>query len=128
VEFYPVDLGLADVDLVIQPSEAVSIIGFPFGFAATGRLAIWKTGHVASDIDVNYDGKPAFLIDATTRSGMSGSPVVALRVGMWRTSQGVTMSAGQELVRFLGTYSGRIHVESEIGTVWKAETLQQILA
>jgi len=102
VNFYNVDLTLADFDLMLYPSEAVSIIGFPEGLTLGGKFPIWKTGHIASDID--WDGKPAFLIDATTKSGMSGSPVIAKRVSIYQTSQGNTIG---NAVRFLGVYSGR---------------------
>ncbi len=101
------------------------VIGFPLGLAAAGKLPIWKTGHVASDIDINYDGKPIFLIDATTKPGMSGSPVVALVKGLRRTSTGWNLGGG-EFIRFLGIYSGRIG-DSEIGRVWKPEVLDEIL-
>lgn len=53
----------------------VSIIGFPLGLSSTG-WPIWKTGHIASDPLVDVDGRRGFLIDATTREGMSGSPVI----------------------------------------------------
>lgn len=126
VRVYPLDLRLAETDLVISPSEAVSIIGFPLGFAAAGKIPIWKTGHVASDIDIDYDGKPVFLIDATTRPGMSGSPVVVLKIGLRRTSSGWELGGG-EFVRFLGVYSGRVEPSSELGMVWKATVLDEIL-
>ena len=76
IAFYPMDLQLANTDMVAQPAMPVSVIGFPLGFTSAGAFPIWKTGHIASDPDLNYQNKPAFLIDATTRSGMSGSPVV----------------------------------------------------
>jgi len=126
VNVYPLDLSLAKTDLIISPSEPVSIIGFPFGMAASGKFPIWKTGHVASDIVLDYDGKPLFLIDATTKPGMSGSPVVAKRIGLHRTSTGWVMKFG-EIIRFLGIYSGSIYEPSDVGMVWKPEVLNDIL-
>ena len=64
----PLDLSLADEDLELYPSMPVSIIGFPAGLRANAFIAIWKTGHIASDPDILYNGLPAFLIDATTRN------------------------------------------------------------
>lgn len=122
---YCLDLTLADTDLVIQPSEPVSIIGFPLGQASAGKFPIWKTGHVASDIDLDYGDSPCFLIDATTRPGMSGAPVIARRIGSYRSSQGLNI--GGEAVRFLGVYSGRTHLESDVGIVWKPHVLVEIL-
>ncbi len=124
---YEMDLGLADFDLMIYPSESVSIIGFPEGLTSGGRLPIWKTGHIASDIDIDWDGKPAFLIDATTRSGMSGSPVIAKRVSIYQTSKGNVVG---NAVKFLGVYSGREISTSgiEVGFVWKPKAISDILS
>lgn len=125
VEIYSLDLSLADTDLIISPSEPVSIVGYPFGLASSGKFPIWKTGHVASDIDLDYDGQPVFIIDATTKPGMSGSPVFARRIGMHRTSS--SMNMGGEATRFLGVYSGRIHDQADIGMVWRAEVVRTMI-
>ncbi len=88
VTIYNMDMALANFDLMLYPSSEVSIIGFPQGLTSAGMLPIWKTGHIASDIDIDWNRKPAFLIDATTKSGMSGSPVIAKRVSIYQTSHG----------------------------------------
>jgi len=126
LKIYDIDLALADFDLMLYPSEAVSIIGYPKGITSGGKLPIWKTGHIASDIDVDWDGKPAFLIDATTKGGMSGSPVIAKRVSIYQTSQGNQIG---NAVRFLGVYSGREISPSgiEVGFVWKPKVISEIL-
>ena len=123
--FYPIDLALAKEDVLVAPGEPVSIIGFPFGMSSGGKFPIWKTGHVASDLDLDYDGKPVFLVDATAKPGMSGSPVVARRVGQIRRSRGVDL--GGDASRFLGVYSGRIHDLADVGMVWKPSVLGDIL-
>jgi len=125
VKVYSLDTSLAHTDLIVSPSDPVSIVGFPYGIAAAGKFPIWKTGHIASDVDLNYEDKPVFLIDATTTPGMSGSPVIARRLGMHRSSTGVRM--GGDIIRFLGIYSGRIHLEADIGMVWKPSILGEIL-
>lgn len=126
IEIYDIDLKLSEFDLMIYPSEAVSIIGFPEGLTSAGKLPIWKTGHIASDIDIDWDGKPAFLIDATTKSGMSGSPVIAKRISIYQTSRGNQIG---NAVRFLGIYSGRNIGETgiEVGVVWKPRVISEIL-
>lgn len=126
VTLYPIDLTLADFDLNVYPSQDVSIIGFPQGLTSGGKFPIWKTGHVASDIDLDWDNKPAFLIDATTKSGMSGSPVIAKRVSIYQTSNGNTIG---NAVKFLGVYSGREISDQgiEVGFVWKPRTITEIL-
>jgi hypothetical protein len=127
VNIYDVDLKLADFDLKLYPSEAVSIIGFPKGLTSAGKFPIWKTGHIASDIDIDWDGKPAFLIDATTKGGMSGSPVIARRVSIYQTSTGNRVG---NAVKFLGIYSGREIGESgiEVGFVWKPKVISEIFS
>ena len=127
IKIYDIDLTLADFDLMIYPSEAVSIIGFPMGLTSGGKFPIWQTGHVASDIDIDWNGKPVFLIDATTKSGMSGSPVIAKRVSIYQTSQGNKVG---NAVRFLGVYSGRKISASgiEVGFVWKPRVISEILS
>lgn len=125
VKVNPLDLNLSNTDLIITPSEPVSIVGFPYGQGSVGKFPIWKTGHIASDIDLDYDGKPVFLIDASTLPGMSGSPVIAKRIGMQTTSKGLIMGGTSR--KFLGIYSGRIQERSELGIVWKPEVLDSIL-
>lgn len=126
VKIYDLDTSLAQTDMVLAPSEPVSIVGFPFGIAAAGKFPIWKTGHIASDIDLNYDDKPVFLVDATTRPGMSGSPVFARRIGGYRSSTAM-WNLGGTAVRFLGVYSGRIREQADVGMVWKTSVIDDIL-
>lgn len=126
IKVYDLDTSLAQTDLTLAPSEPVSIVGFPFGIAAAGKFPIWKTGHIASDIDLDYNGKPVFLVDATTRPGMSGSPVFARRIGGYRSSNAM-WNLGADAVRFLGVYSGRIREQSDVGMVWKPNVIDDIL-
>lgn len=126
IDVYSLDLALADVDIVPTPAMPVSVIGYPLGLAAGKRWPIWKTGHIASDPDIDYEtGRPAFLIDATTRSGMSGSPVV-LRLDSYQRKDGTQVIAGGTATKFMGVYAGRIHDESEIGRVWRPFVLTEI--
>lgn len=119
-------LNLKDMELIINPSDPVSIIGFPMGKSSVGNFPIWKTGHVATEIDIDYDQKPIFLIDATTRAGMSGSPVVARRSGAYeKTTNNFQIGTATKL---LGVYSGRKMFDdhSEIGLVWKPRVIEEI--
>lgn len=127
INTYPFDLRLADVDMILEPAMPVSIIGFPYGLSTAGGWPIWKTGHIASDPDLDYDGRPAFLIDVTARSGMSGSPVVLRLRGGYRTSKAYVMMDSGPKTRFIGVYSGRIHHESEIGRVWRPNVISEIM-
>ncbi|MFA6423298.1 MAG: serine protease [Patescibacteria group bacterium] len=125
--FVPLNLNLAKSDMVAHPAQTVSIIGYPLGLSADDKvlIPIWKTGHIASDVELNEN---FFLIDATTKSGMSGSPVIMRSSGGFQTKNGswiMAMAGMREL--FLGVYSGRIHELSEIGKVWKPKLIEEIL-
>lgn len=128
IDVFPLDLVLADADLIPQPAMSVSIIGFPFGLSAGGARPIWKTGHIATDPDIDFDGRPSFLIDATTRNGMSGSPVVVRSAGGHISRSGNYILAGGITTKFLGIYSGRIRDDVELGRVWRPKVLEEILA
>ncbi len=128
IDIYPFDLSLADTDVDAQPAMPVSIIGFPFGLLTVGGFPIWKTGHIASEPELDYGNEPNFLIDATTRKGMSGSPVVLRLYGAYPTRDGPVAIGTKGVTRFLGVYSGRIHGEAEIGRVWRPHVIQDILS
>jgi hypothetical protein len=120
VEFYPLDLSLRNSDMQLAPGDPVNIVGFPFGETQGGGLPIWKTGTIASDLDINYGGKAKFLVDATARSGMSGSPVYARRFGTYQDKAGAANTGG--VTKFLGIYSEE-NQALELGAVWKAEAV-----
>jgi hypothetical protein len=88
VEVHPFDLALADVDLTPVVGMPISIVGYPLNLANGPGFPICKTGHIATDYDLDYDGRPAFLIDATTREGMSGAPVVMRHTGAHQNADG----------------------------------------
>lgn len=128
IQIYSFDLALTKTDMVPQVAMPVSIIGFPLGFSGPGRFPIWKTGHIASEPELDYNNEPLFLIDATTRGGMSGSPVVLRLSGGYKMKSGGSIigSSGTATL-FLGVYSGRISDDAEIGRVWRPYLIEEIL-
>lgn len=97
------------------------IIGYPFGTTGTAWFPVWKTGHIASDLQYD-ETEEEFLIDVTAREGMSGSPVVYRN---WRTNDaGVAVPE----TSFLGVYSGRTRADSELGIGWRASVVAELLA
>lgn len=111
------------------PAEVVSVIGFPFGLSGGGALAIWATGFVASEPQIDLGNLPLFLIDCRARPGQSGSAVIAFRNGgAVAMDDGSTAMFNGPLCRFLGLYSGRINEQSDLGMVWKTSALQEILS
>jgi Trypsin-like peptidase domain len=128
VDLYPYETSDVTTLLPVAPSEQVSIIGFPFGQSHGGNLGIWVQGTVATEPGIDWDDLPCFLIDSRTRQGQSGSPVIIFQSGRTRQSElGVIVMGGTETIRFVGIYSGRIHVESDLGIVWKISALIDIL-
>jgi trypsin-like peptidase len=125
---YDFNWGLrADSQIVYGPSDPVSVVGYPFGQDA-GGFAIWATGFVASEPRVDYNDLPIMLIDCRSRPGQSGSPVILQRnSGMIFLENGSMVSDGRPRFRFLGVYSGRINSQSDIGIVWKASAVRQLL-
>jgi hypothetical protein len=117
---------LADVDMRVDPAGTVSVVGFPLALRGPYGFAIWKTGHVASDPDLDFDGEPSFLVDATTRSGMSGSPVYLRQVGGFTSKTGNQTVTPGVFTRFLGVYSAQFEVQ-ELGYVWKPSVITEVL-
>lgn len=114
--------------IFVGPSDAVSVIGFPFGMTAGGAFGVWATGHLASEPIVNFSDLPIQLIDCRTRPGQSGSPVIAYRSGgMVAMANGDSVAFNGPVYRFIGIYSGRINAESDIGIVWRASAINELL-
>lgn len=128
VDLFPYDPWDPGVPLRCGPSDAVSIIGFPFGVTAGGALGVWVQGTLASEPDVDFNNQPLMLVDSRTRPGQSGSPVIAYRSGgMVPLDDGSTVAFNGPVFRFLGVYSGRISAESDLGFVWKAQVVREII-
>lgn len=127
VVLLPLDPALARVGILELPGLPVSVIGFPYGFQVAGRWPIWKTGHIASDPGHDYDGRPSFLIDITTREGMSGAPIVYQSSGPFDGWQGKEAINAIMQRKFLGVYSGRLREDSEIARGWPPRVIEEIL-
>jgi hypothetical protein len=114
-------------DIKIRVSDVISVVGFPFGKKIEGT-AVWATGFIASEPDINYENLPVFLIDCRSRKGQSGSAVIAHRNdGTYSDSHGNQILAGKVATKFLGIYSGRINDESDLGMVWKSSAIAELL-
>lgn len=128
VDLFPYDLATPSKQLHVGPADAVSVIGFPFGITAGGAFAVWATGFLASEPEVNFGDLPIQLIDCRSRPGQSGSPVLAYRSGgAAPMTDGSTAMFTGPVERFIGIYSGRINNESDLGIVWKASSLAQLV-
>ncbi|HWX64315.1 hypothetical protein [Bradyrhizobium sp.] len=111
----------------------VFILDFPLGLALQGVLPIWKRGSIAFEPLVAIDNNlPIFIVDAATRHGISGSPVVYFGRELTNTS-GVAAQAPPTFPEpwLLGVYAGRRGAspeETEIafGRVWHCRLLDEI--
>lgn len=114
--------------------QDVFILGYPKGIKGGGGLPIWKRATIAAEpyLAMN-DNELKILIDAATREGMSGSPVIyAGNLG-----DPVLPDGRKQIVNtrpsklFLGVYSGRIIGEDELaaqlGIVWKEQAIREII-
>ncbi len=109
-------------------AHSLSIVGFPFGVSYGGSLAIWVQGFIATERVVDFGNLPRFLVDSRTRRGQSGSPVIFYAgTGTYTDVNRSTCVEVGEYLEFVGVYSGRINEQSDLGFVWKASALQEIL-
>lgn len=131
---YPINLHSFD-DPKLSPGLDVFVLGFPVGFSSGGRLPIWKRGSIASEPDIDIEGLPKLLIDTATRIGLSGSPVIAQRTGIW-FPEGVADKTDLDQAilgsgrKFLGIYSGRVgdtEFQAQLGIVWKPSAIDEII-
>jgi hypothetical protein len=128
VELYPYDPKNQGPNIRIGPADTISVIGFPFGVTAGGFFGVWATGFLASEPVVNFSNLPIQLIDCRSREGQSGSPVIAYRSGgSVAMADGGTAIFGGPVERFIGIYSGRINKESDLGIVWKASAIDELV-
>jgi hypothetical protein len=117
----------------------VFVIGYPRGIAGEEIFPIWKRGSIASEpqVPIRLGGrqhKNVFYIDALTKSGMSGSPVICFSKPGERFSSddGDVIQVRDEKPRIVGVYSGRNGVTQEeyelsVGRVWKIGAIERVL-
>src|SRR3989339_154636 len=72
---YPVDFSNEMDSLLLQPTDRLFVLGFPKGISSAPFLPIWKSGLIASEPDIDQEGKPIIWLDIASYPGMSGSPV-----------------------------------------------------
>lgn len=129
VQCYPYDPTNPGPPILIGPTDAVSVVGFPFGLAGGGRFAIWATGSLATEPIADFGDLPVSLIDCRSRQGQSGSPVIAYRNGgMVSLQDGSTSVFNGPVWRLVGVYSGRVNKDSDLGVVWKLSALVELIS
>jgi len=87
--------------------EDVIMIGYPSGiWDATNNMPIVRKGITATHLNLRYEGRDEFLIDAACFPGSSGSPVFLYNAGGYTTRSG-NMMLGSVRAKLLGVlYAG----------------------
>lgn len=122
------------VPVQLNVANTVFVVGFPLGMNGGSELiSIWIQASVASEPIQDLHGRPRFLADGATRSGLSGAPVYAYIPAGARSPlqdpEGLSISSLNDYAAALiGVYSGRISDESDLGYVWKADLIGEIVA
>jgi len=101
-ELIPDDETISDLAAL----EQVTFIGYPSGlYDEHNATPLLRQGITATPAWNNFQGKPAFLIDAGVFPGSSGSPVFIMNQGAYPTRSGLTV--GNRLL-FMGVLTGTI--------------------
>jgi hypothetical protein len=94
--------------------EEVVFIGYPNGiFDSKNLMPVVRRGTTATHIQVDYEGKPMFLIDASVFPGSSGSPVLIANTGGYSNRGGFVVGTR---VLFLGIVSS-VAIREEHGQI-----------
>ena len=91
--------------------EDVLFIGYPNGiFDTKQNFPVARKGITATPPNMDYEGRPVFLIDGSVFPGSSGSPVFLYNVGGWRSRSGLV--AGDRVI-FLGVLTSVFYREAD---------------
>ncbi len=102
-------------DLNLSPGMELFITGFPSDPDLNNIYPIWKRGTIASEPNLKEIGNYFFIIDATTRKGMSGSPVF-IRGSIFNTKQAPNTIYGGVETFLIGVYNSQLY-SMELGGV-----------
>jgi hypothetical protein len=117
----------------------VFVLGYPDVIKSSGIFPILKGATIASEPLVGlsfgeWKSDKLFYVDALTKSGMSGAPVVCLpKPGdLFYTDDGVVVEAPSPQPFLVGIYAGRDGVIDQeyglaLGRVWKVSAFEDLL-
>jgi hypothetical protein len=135
VLYLPWESGASNVnysDSKIWVTQKTAIVGYPYGLN-NNNLPVWVTGTVATEPEFLYrtehdEQLPVLLVDARTREGQSGSPVILFRYPgevVAKDDNTVKVAAGTQS-RLLGVYTGRVRRDADLGVVWRIGIVEAI--
>ena len=94
--------------------EEITFVGYPNGiYDSKNLLPIIRKGTTATPPQIDYEGKPMFLVDASVFPGSSGSPVLICNTGGFATKNGFAVGTR---VMLLGLISS-VLVQKEDNTL-----------
>jgi len=106
----PTPKQLNDLDAI----EEILFIGYPNGIFDTKNLMpIARRGTTATPVQIDYNGAPIFLVDASVFPGSSGSPVLICNSGGYASKSGFVIGTR---VFFLGVIA-QVAIREEFGKI-----------
>jgi hypothetical protein len=91
---------------------------------------VWATGFLEQELCLVTPDDPSLLVDCRTRTGQSGSAVIAYRVGTCRTRKEYRVQSTLSptpIWEFLGIYDSRVNRDSDLGKVWHVSAVEEVL-
>jgi len=126
ITIYPVKYTDELDSLVLQPTDRLFVLGFPKGLRSAPFMPIWKSGLIASEPDIDQEGKPIVWLDIEAFPGMSGSPVYLITDKLNYKNGSSAQIIGGSKSFFTGVFS---HDKgSNVGAVWKSWHLKELFS
>jgi hypothetical protein len=99
---------------ILDAIEDIRFVGYPNGiYDERSLLPLTRRGITATPLQVDYNGEPIFLIDASVFGGSSGSPVFIANDSGFSQRGGFNISSR---LHFIGVISSVAYIEDE-GTI-----------
>jgi hypothetical protein len=99
-------------DMAIEIGNQVFVLGYPLGFQHFMETPIWKRGVIASEPHLETpQSRNRVVIDAATRQGMSGAPVI-MREKTHYLSEKRKIVRHANATRFIGIYASRPNIQT----------------
>ena len=127
----PFKLSKTGAHEILEAKDSVFVLGHPIDNPMQRYMPIYKRGSIASSPALPYKWHPKFLIDATTRSGMSGSPVMLHQDPLHKAFK-VGGDRDLSKINVVGMYSGRADAiekgrSTELGYVWRLDDIIDVI-